>query len=143
MTGVDPSPGSPFDPSPRGEGPIINRYGSRVSPLPSGRTGPLEALAPVAWALWRRPGLWPSALATLWRMAEPGWWSRPPYVPLPARGLWEFRMTTAYGSPDAVPVADDIVSYLTWCRSVGWTSRCHRHGGRRRRPAMFGASGQG
>jgi hypothetical protein len=32
-------------------------------------------------------------------------------------------MITAYGDPDAVPDADDVVSYLEWCRSSGGRGR--------------------
>ncbi len=65
-----------------------------------------------------RPDLWWSAVGALRRMAAPGWWQRAPYLPVPARDLWAFRMVTAYGDPDATPVAADVVSYLEWCRST-------------------------
>ena len=42
----------------------------------------------------------------------PLWWRTPPHLPLPDRRLWEFRMVTAYGRPDAVP---DRAG--TWSRS--------------------------
>lgn len=66
-----------------------------------------------------RPGLWWAALGALRRMAAPGWWRNRPYLPLPADRLWAFRMVTAYGRPDAVPEAADVISYLQWCRSTG------------------------
>ncbi len=69
-------------------------------------------------AVVRRPDLWWAALGALVRLAAPGWWRRPPRLPLPDPDLWSFRMVTAYGRPDAVPTDDDLVSYLEWCRST-------------------------
>jgi len=77
----------------------------------------------MALAVSRRPGLWPTALGALIRLAEPGWWRRSPHLPYPDTRLWSFRMITAYGDPDAVPDADDVVSYLEWCRSSGGRGR--------------------
>jgi len=76
------------------------------------------ALGTVAAAVLRRPGLWPAALAALARLAPPGWWRRRPHLPVPDDRLWAFRMVTAYGRPDAEPVAADVVSYLEWCRDA-------------------------
>jgi len=70
----------------------------------------------VAVPVVRRPGLWPTAVTTLLRLAAPGWWRRSPHLPLPDPRLWAFRMVTAYGRTDAVPAAADVVSYLEWCR---------------------------
>jgi hypothetical protein len=89
----------------------------------------LSAGAAVAMvrAVWGRPDLWWSALGALRRLAVPGWWRRRPYLPVPDARLWDFRMLTAYGRADADPRADDVRSYLAWCRSTG---RGHRTGGR-------------
>ena len=82
------------------------------SPSPEGRLA--IRLEPVL----RRPDLWWTALGALRRLAPPGWWRPPPHLPLPDRRLWEFRMVTAYGSPDAAPEPADVISYLEWCRST-------------------------
>ena len=76
------------------------------------------ALGSVAAAVLRRPGLWPTALGALVRLAPPGWWRRSPHLPVPDARLWAFRMVTAYGRPDADPRAEDVVSYLEWCRDT-------------------------
>ena len=69
----------------------------------------------VVAAVLVRPRLWPAALAEAARLARPGWWRRWPPVPAPTPELWRFRMTTAYGGAgDAVPEADDVVSFLRW-----------------------------
>jgi hypothetical protein len=83
------------------------------------REGPtVRAFAAVALAVAFRPDLWWTALGSLRRMAAPGWWRSRPYLPLPDAGWWQFRMVTAYGRPDAVPVGSDVVSYLEWSRST-------------------------
>ena len=64
-----------------------------------------------------RPRLWPAALRQIRRLAVPGWWRRPPFLPLPAPAYLRFRMQTAYGDPDARPAVEDVLSYLRWCRS--------------------------
>ena len=74
-----------------------------------------------------RPHLWPTALGVVRRFAEPGWWRHRPWLPLPARDLWRFRMVTAYGDPAARPGGADLVDYLEWCREAVPT------GGRRAR----------
>jgi len=65
-----------------------------------------------------RPDLWWTALGELKRMAPRLWWRTSPHLPLPDRRLWEFRMVTAYGRPDAVPDRADVVSFLEWCRAT-------------------------
>jgi hypothetical protein len=97
-------------------------------PAPAGYTR--QELTALAAAVARRPGLWPTALAELRRLAPRTWWRTPPHLPLPDRRLWEFRMVTAYGNPEAVPDRDDVISFLEWCRATG-------HSGHRR------ADGQG
>jgi hypothetical protein len=72
---------------------------------------------PAAWAVLRRPSLWGVALAVVWRLAVPGWWRRPPFLPLPDRDYLRFRMSTAYGDPTAAPTPGDVVAYLHWCRA--------------------------
>lgn len=74
-----------------------------------------------------RPRLWRSALGALRRLAVPGWWCRAPYLPLPDARWWEFRMVTAYGRTDAQPAAEDVVSYLEWCRTTGGSTRTDLH----------------
>jgi hypothetical protein len=75
----------------------------------------------VAWwvragvAVLRRPALWPTAVGQARRLARPGWWRRPPFLPVPDRDYVRFRMQTAYGS-HGTPPADDLVAYLSWCR---------------------------
>lgn len=98
---------------------------------PAGSDGSPESAASlvpvVVRAVGLRPWLWITALGTIWRLAQPGWWRRPPHLPLPDDRLWSFRMVTAYGRPDAWPDGEDIVAYLEWCKN------CKRQRKRERR----------
>jgi hypothetical protein len=75
-------------------------------------------VAALVGAVVRRPDLWWTALGELKRLAPRLWWRTRPRLPLPDRRLWEFRMVTAYGRPDAVPDGADVISFLEWCRAV-------------------------
>jgi hypothetical protein len=70
-------------------------------------------------AVLPHPLLWPIAVATVFRLARPGWWRTWPPVPLPDSRYWHFRLVTAYGgSGDGAPTPEDVVAYLRWCRSA-------------------------
>jgi hypothetical protein len=69
------------------------------------------------WAVLRRPSLWPTAIVVVRRLARPGWWRRPPFLPLPDHDYWAFRSVTAFGSAEAPPDPRDVVAYLEWCRA--------------------------
>jgi hypothetical protein len=72
----------------------------------------------VGGAVLRRPSLWVTALRQARAMAAPGWWRRPPFVPVPPRDYLRFRLQTAYGGDGRGPIqVDDLVTYLHWCRS--------------------------
>lgn len=68
-------------------------------------------------AVLPHPTLWPTGVRQAGRLARPGWWRRPPFLPLPASEYLRFRMETAYGGAgDQAPVPADLVTYLRWCR---------------------------
>jgi hypothetical protein len=62
-----------------------------------------------------RPQLWGTALTSTVRLARPGWWRRPPFLPVPDRAYLGFRLETQYGGR-AAPEPRDLVTYLEWCR---------------------------
>jgi hypothetical protein len=64
-----------------------------------------------------RPRLWRTALRQAQRLAVPGWWRRPPFLPLPSRAYLGFRFETQYGR-DGVARPADVVAYLEWCRDL-------------------------
>jgi hypothetical protein len=85
-------------------------------------------MAPVgAWRWWTiaagrvivRPGLWPTAVGQVLRLARPAWWRRAPWLPLPDGGYVRYRLRTAYGSA-GLAAADpgDLAAYLRWCRAM-------------------------
>ena len=86
-------------------------------------------VAALVGAVLGRPDLWFTAVGELRRLAPRLWWRTPPHLPLPDRRLWEFRMVTAYGRPDAVPDRADVVAFLEWCRATADTGP-PRAGGR-------------
>jgi hypothetical protein len=80
-------------------------------------------LLKVLWALRAiravlpHPSLWRTGLRQLRVLARPGWWRRPPFLPLPAPDYLRFRLETAYGGQgDREPDAVDLLTYLQWCR---------------------------
>jgi hypothetical protein len=80
-------------------------------------------------AVARRPSLWGTALRQVAVLAEPGWWRRRPYLPLPAPEYLRFRLQTAYGGDgERAPEPADVVTYLRWCRSArrNWGSAHYR-----------------
>lgn len=64
-----------------------------------------------------RPALWGTAIRQVFVLAVDGWYRRPPYLPLPDREYFRFRMQTAYGDADHDPEPADLVTYLHWCRA--------------------------
>ena len=74
-----------------------------------------------AAAVMRRPDLWTTALRQALRLAARGWWRRPPFLPLPDRAYYRFRLQTQYGDPAHEPDPADLVAYLEWCRDFGRT----------------------
>jgi hypothetical protein len=90
-----------------------------VAPPSSGRTPPLRFWFLAGAKLARHPSLWGTALVQAGRMSRPGWWRRPPFVPVPDRDYVRFRLETQYGSAglaDGAADPDDLVVYLRWCR---------------------------
>lgn len=74
-------------------------------------------LLAVAGAVGRRPGLWPTAVRQVWRLAPRRWWVRPPFLPLPDRDWLRFRLEAQYGGDGRGPVVPgDVVAFLEWCR---------------------------
>lgn len=62
----------------------------------------------------RRPSLAMDLVRVAWRFRNRRWYRRFPFVPLPDREYVRWRMDTAYGSPDAIPPAEDIERYVRW-----------------------------
>ncbi len=68
-------------------------------------------------AVARHPSLWATGARQALVLAGPGWWRRPPFLPLPAPDYLRFRLETAYGGLGDRPIEPrDLVAYLRWCR---------------------------
>jgi hypothetical protein len=65
-----------------------------------------------------RPRLAVDLLRTGWVFRRRDWWRTAPFLPLPDREYLRWRMYTAYGHEDAVPPADDVVSFARWRRET-------------------------
>jgi hypothetical protein len=74
----------------------------------------------VAAAVARRPSLWLTALHQYWIVVPRRWWTRQPFLPVPARDYVEFRLQTQYGTAEGSGqhhiVPEDVLNYLSWCR---------------------------
>lgn len=68
-------------------------------------------------AVARRPSLWATGARQVLRLARPGWWRRPPFLPRPDPAYLAFRLQTMYGDAARPPGAGEVVAYLEWCRS--------------------------
>lgn len=78
----------------------------------------LRWLGPVCWALFRRPALIPVAVRQSLRLAPRGWWKQWPPLPLPADDYLRFRSLTAYGDADHPPDPGDVITWLSWSRTL-------------------------
>jgi hypothetical protein len=70
----------------------------------------------VGAAVAARPELWGTAIRQMSRTAAPGWWKRPPFLPVPSGGYLKFRLVTQYGNSTQRPEPHDVVNYLAWCK---------------------------
>ena len=53
-------------------------------------------------------------LRAAWRFRRRHWYSRFPFLPLPALTYLRWRMYTAYGDENAVPPAEDVIAFARW-----------------------------
>ena len=83
----------------------------------------LRLIGAVASALVTKPGLWPTALVQMRRFAPDRWWARRPFLPTPDPELVAFRATTQYGERDRTTDAEDVITWLRWCRSEAQRQR--------------------
>lgn len=68
-------------------------------------------------AVLGRPRLWSTALRQARRLAPPGWWHRAPFLPLPTTEYVAMRSTIQYGDPKHSIEPQDLLKYLSWCKS--------------------------
>lgn len=88
-------------------------------PSPSTPRGSWTALSlTLAARALVRPRLALDLLAAAWAFRRRGWWTRPPYLPLPDPTYLRWRMYTAYGDVSAVPPARDVERFARWRREL-------------------------
>ena len=106
----------------------MSRIPGRGAQLPF----PPAVLGAVVATLARRPGLWPVALSVGWSLRAPGWWRRPPFLPVPPAPYARFRVQTMYGGDGRLHgrpadlTASELVGWLEWVareRHQGRTGR--------------------
>lgn len=66
----------------------------------------------------RRPRMIPYLLRAAWAFRARDWYRRFPFVPMPPRSYMQWRLDTAFGSPDAEPTIDEMERYLEWSASM-------------------------
>jgi hypothetical protein len=68
----------------------------------------------VARHLLRHPADVVLLSGALWRLRANDWWRRVPFLPLPDRAYWRFRLATATGSPTGSADVEEIVNFAKW-----------------------------
>lgn len=53
-------------------------------------------------------------LVVAWRFRRRHWLRQFPFLPLPAADYVRWRMHTAYGDPNTIPPAEDVIRYARW-----------------------------
>jgi hypothetical protein len=64
--------------------------------------------------LFRHPTQAPMLVGAAWRLRASKWWRHSPFLPLPDRAYWNFRVVTANGSTNRSMSVDDVVSFAKW-----------------------------
>jgi hypothetical protein len=64
--------------------------------------------------LLRHPSAAPALTRAAWRLRRRAWWRRAPFLPVPGRGYWEFRLSTATGSPTGTTSVKEVIEYAEW-----------------------------
>jgi hypothetical protein len=64
--------------------------------------------------LLRHPLNASTVLRAVWRLRQRDWWRHAPYLPVPYRPYWNFRLTTVNGTSGKLPTPQDVVDAATW-----------------------------
>lgn len=64
----------------------------------------------------RHPSQLPAVVEAGWRLRARRWWRSAPFLPLPDRAYWNFRMVTATGSANGPMRVEDIIHAAQWSR---------------------------
>jgi hypothetical protein len=64
--------------------------------------------------LLHHPGEIPVVARAAWRLRRQGWWRRAPFLPLPGRQYWQFRVATATGSAAGTTSVREVIEFAKW-----------------------------
>lgn len=64
--------------------------------------------------LRRHPGDAVVLARAAWRLRRRGWWWRWPFLPVPGRAYWRFRVATATGREDGRLGVEEVVRAARW-----------------------------
>jgi hypothetical protein len=73
----------------------------------------IDARSTVAHLL-AHPAEIPVVTRAAWRLRRVGWWRRAPFLPLPGRAYWQFRLATATGSATGATTVREVIEYAKW-----------------------------
>ncbi len=102
---------------------LVRRWRGMITPSmtadrtheePTGSRPGAAASRRAIWTVARRPRLWVEGLRAAGATAPRRWWRTPPFLPTPDPRYMDWRVTTAYGSPDAEVAQDDVAAFLRW-----------------------------
>jgi hypothetical protein len=65
-----------------------------------------------------RPGLAVDLARVAWRFRRRDWYTRLPFLPLPADDYVRWRMYTAFGTEEAKPSPNDLERYARWIAAM-------------------------
>jgi hypothetical protein len=68
----------------------------------------------VARFLLRHPRQLPTVVRAGWRLRSTRWWRHAPFLPLPDRAYWRFRMMTVMGPSGERMSGRDVVAAAKW-----------------------------
>jgi hypothetical protein len=74
----------------------------------------LKLIAALIPRLIVRPGDLIAVIRTAWRFRRRGWFTKPPFLPVPPQEYVRWRMYTAYGTAEVVPTADELIRFARW-----------------------------
>ena len=121
MASLPSAPAAPAAPS-VGD-PASTAATSAVTSAVTSTAAPADGHGPGAWAgvaltvaarALVNPALAVDLVRVAWRFRRRHWWRRAPFLPVPDRTYVRWRMHTAYGDPDAVPPAAELIRYARW-----------------------------
>ena len=76
----------------------------------------MNSWSPVGFVAYvvRHPRSARPLLGAAWRLRRHRWWRQAPFLPLPDRNYWHFRLATANGSMGVRPTAQAVVEAAKW-----------------------------